>query len=322
MVPRIFFEHEVSRPFVYEPATFDCGCVQPDGITVDRAGTIDAYRACADRNRDLLDKEAEWCRENRIDVIISDIVPFAFEVAKKAGVPSAAATNFSWYTIYSEYAEEYPGFAPYLAEIRDQYAMADLLLALYPANDMGYFRKQIRVGPVGRTGTNVRDRLHSRYGVSAEKKVGLIYAGTFGMDTVPWKGLEKFEEWEFFGLYPLPGSPANFHCVSKKDFRYQDCIASADVMISKLGYGVCAECFINGVPVVYLPRSGFAEFPVLQKAVKEWGHGYLLPKDNFYTLQWQEALESVAVRERLQPMQSDGPQKCALAIESLHRNSS
>jgi hypothetical protein len=321
-VPRLFFEYEVSRPFIYEPATFDCGCVQPDAATVDVKKTFDAYSEIADRNRGMLDNEAQWCGKNRIDVIVSDIVPFAFEVAKKAGVPSVAATNFSWHTIYSEYTDQCPEFAPYLAEIRNQYALADLLLALYPSSTMSYFRNQVSVGPVGRVGRNVRSRLFSEFGVLPGKKIGLIYTGDFGMDAVLWKRLEIFDEWEYFGLYPLPGSPRNYHQISKKDFRFQDCIASADVMISKLGYGVCAECFINGLPVIYLPRSGFAEFPVLKNAVDKWGHGYCLSKDDYYALRWHEALQSVAGRERPQPMQSDGPQKCVQTIESLHRNSS
>jgi hypothetical protein len=320
-VPRRFFEKEVSRPFVYEPEAFDCGCVQLDGITVDKAKTLEAYRECADRNRDLLDKEVAWCKRRKIDIVISDIVPFAFEVAKRADIPSVAATNFTWQTIYSEYTPSYRDFAPYLSEIERQYALADLLIALYPANDMSCFGNQVQVRPVGRIGKDVRGSFNTRYGISEEKKVGLIYTGTFGMDAVPWKMLEKFDEWKFFGLYPLPGSPANYRCVSKKDFRYQDCIASADVMICKLGYGACAECFINGQPIIYLPRTGFAEFPVLQKAVEEWGHGYLLSRDDFYALRWHEALQSVAGRQRPARMQSDGAQKCVLAIENVYRSS-
>jgi hypothetical protein len=317
-VPRLFFNNEVSRPFAYEPAAFDCGCVQLDGITVDKTKTLEAYSACAERNRVLLEAEVAWCASKEIDVVVSDIVPFAFEVAKKAAIPSVAATNFTWQTIYAEYAPLYPDFAPYLSEIERQYAMADLALALYPANDMGYFANSMHVGPVGRIGINVRQRFQETYGVSAEKKIGLIYTGTFGMDALPWKQLEKVDEWEFFGLYPLPGSPSNYRCISKKDFRYQDCIASADVMISKLGYGACAECFMNGLPLIYLPRAEFAEFPVLEDAVEKWGRGYLLSKDDFYALRWRDALESVAKRERPAPVASDGARECALAIEGLY----
>jgi hypothetical protein len=316
-VPRDFFALEITRPFGYEPAAFDCGCVQPDTNTIDVRSTLAAYREIADKNRGLLDKEAAWCGKTGVDIIVSDIVPFAFDVAKRAGCPSIAATNFTWHTIYSEYSQQYPDFSPCLAEMRDQYASADVLLAMYPVNDMPYFRNQVPVGPVGRAGRNVRRRFHSEYGVSKGKKIGLIYTGNFGMGAMPWKRLEMFNDWEFFGLYALPGSPENYHHISKEEFRYQDCIASADVMITKLGYGVCAECFINGLPIIYLPRTGFAEFPVLAKAVEEWGHGYFLSTGDFVALNWREALESVSAREKPNPLPSFGARACAAEIEKL-----
>ena len=272
------------------PAEFDCGCIQTDGVTVDEEKTLSRYRDIARANARLLDGEAAWCAKNGVSVIVSDIVPFAFEVAAKAGIPSVAATNFTWHTIYEEYAARVAGFWPELDKIREQYSMADLLLAMFPANPMPYFANRKDAGPVGRVGADVRKRLLDEAGAGPDRNVGLIYAGNFGMDGVQWRALESFGDWEFFGLYPLKDAPANYHRISKQTFRYQDCVASADVMIGKLGYGTCAECFINGLPIVYLPREGFAEFPVLHAAVSDWGHGYLLSRDDFCGLNWGDAL--------------------------------
>jgi hypothetical protein len=316
-VPLEFFKREIKRPFSYEPAAFDCGCVQPDGNCIDIPGTLAAYREIADRNRSILDKEASWCGENGVTVIVSDIVPFAFDVAGKAGIPSVAATNFTWHTIYEEYTERFPGFSPWLDAMREQYARADVLCAMHPANDMAYFPKQIPVEPVGRVGSDIRGRLCSAFGIPPEKKIGLIYTGNFGMGSLPWKLLEAFDEWEFFSLYPLPGSPGNCHLVSTHDYRYQDCMASADVMVSKLGYGVVAECLINGLPIIYLPRTGFAEYPVLERAVEKWGHGYFLSKEEYCSLQWREALASAVGRGKPLPMRSTGARQCAEEIENL-----
>lgn len=319
-VPREFFTREMARPFAYEPAVFDCGCVQPDGNTIDIRKTLAAYREIAERNRGLLDKEAAWCEKNGVNVIVSDIVPFAFDVADKAGIPSVAAANFTWHTIYEEYAALHPEFTPYLSEMRQQYARADILLAMYPANDMRYFKKQIPVGAVGRAGTDVRARFCSHFGVSAGKKIGLIYTGNFGMEGMPWERLEMFDEWEFFGLYALPGASKNYHYFTTQEFRYQDCIASADVMIAKLGYGACAECFINGLPIIYLPRTGFAEFSVLEQAVKAWGHGYLLSKDDYCSLRWQKTLHDVIGRGKPSPIPSNAAARCAEEIEKQKDN--
>lgn len=316
-VPPEFFAEEIRRPFAHAPAEFDCGCRQTDGVTVDVEETLGAYRSIADRNAGLLDTEAAWCVKNGVSVIASDIVPFAFEVARAAGIPSVAATNFTWYSIYEDYAAGRPGFAPYLDKIREQYALADLLLALFPACPMPYFPAALNVGPVGRVGTDIRRRLREENGIAFDKRLGLIYTGNFGMDGAAWKDLERLGDWEFFGLYPLPGAPKNYHRIEKNLFRYQDCIASADVMISKLGYGTCAECLLNGLPIVYLPRDGFAEFPVLHAALSDWGYGYLLSKENFYSLAWSDALDVVQRRGKPAPLPSGAALTCAREIEKL-----
>jgi len=319
-VPIQFFKEEMHRPFLYEPASFDCGCIQRDGVNVDVIKTLETYGAIAEKNRTLLHGEVAWCQSNGIDLIASDITPFAFDVAHSAGIPAIGITNFTWHTIYKEYTAAHPWFAPYLDEIEKQYARADRFVALQPANDMPYAQNVVHAGIVGRIGADVRDRLYVRFGINKNNKIGLIYTGNFGMDSMDWKRLVQFDTWEFVGLYPLPGSPANYHCISKDLFRYQDCVASADIMVSKLGYGVCADCFANGLPIMYLPRDGFAEFPVLRDAVTKWGHGYYLSTNAYCGLHWHNALHAVAQSGKPQPMPATGASDAARIIEELWHN--
>jgi len=94
----------------------------------------------------MLDKEANWCRGKRHQRHCGDIVPFAFEVAKKAGIPSVAVTNFTWHS-FMRNTRRLSGIFTVLGKIRQQYAMADLLLAMFPANEMPYFEKRVDTGP-------------------------------------------------------------------------------------------------------------------------------------------------------------------------------
>ncbi len=155
----------------------------------------------------------------------------------------------------------------------------------------------------------------SAHGIKPGKQCGLIYTGAFGMESMQWKKIEEFREWEFFGLYPLGVTSANYHLLFKNDFRYEDIIASVDCVIGKIGYGVSTECMLNGTPLIYLPRQRFAEYPVLEKAIIEWGHGYRLSMDEFRNLQWKTALTKAVSRGRPLPMKSDGPMVCAGEIE-------
>lgn len=319
-LPATFFTEELKRPFSLTPLSLDCGCMQTDGVSVNIPLTLQTYRECAERNAQLLTQEVRWCHENNIHGIVSDIVPFAFDIAKAAGVRSCAITNFTWYDIYRDYVGDHGWFTPYLEQIRAQYAQADLLLAMHPSLPMDYFPQRKNIAVVGRKGQPSREQLCATLGLNPAKHLGLLYTGIFGMDSVDWKGLERFGDWEFLGLYELPGSPANFRLIQKGVFAYEDVCASVDCVISKIGYGTYAESLLNGVPLLYLPRTDFAEYPTLEQAVRHWGGGYELSVADYYALRWDGALEAVQHRPRPVPIQSDGPGSAARLIEQLFRS--
>lgn len=317
LLPEPFFHEELSRPFSHYPGEFDCGCIQTDSITVDIQKTLQTYFEIAERNKSVLEDEVRWCQENAVTGIVSDIASFPFEVAFSAGIPSAGISNFSWEDIYEPYLEKMPEFADCFETITNQYGMADLLLALYPANAMKSFNRRKEVPVVGRKGRDIKGEIIKRYSINRNKKLGLIYTGDFGMNSASWKKLESFDTWEFVGLYPIPGSPSNYHLVDKNEFAYQDISASVDLMISKIGYGVYSECLINGVPLLYLPRTDFAEYPVLEKAVKEWGYGLCLPYQDYYDLKWDKALKDIGNTRPPKRDDCNGDRICAEEIESF-----
>ena len=49
------------------------------------------------------DREAAALQETRVDLVVGDIPPLAFEAAGRAGIPSIALGNFTWDWIYAAY---------------------------------------------------------------------------------------------------------------------------------------------------------------------------------------------------------------------------
>ncbi|MBD3422522.1 MAG: hypothetical protein GF398_20595 [Chitinivibrionales bacterium] len=315
-LPKRFFDEEISRPFDFAPATLDCGCVQNDGLTVDIPATVTGYCAIAEANRSRLHAEVAWCRDHHIDGIVADTTPFAFDVAYHAALPSICVTNFTWLDIFEPYARQIPAFLPYVEEIRRQYGRTDLLLALKPAMEMGYFTRRIEAPVVAFKGKNIRSRILHTFGLHDDHKLALIYTGNFGMDSMAWERIERFEDWFFIGLYPLPGNPENYYVVEKDRFRYADLIASSDLCISKIGYGTVAICMVNDIPLMYPPRSDFAEYPVLAAAVREWGKGYAVTTEAYYSLDWQEVLARIPANAFRNPIPENGAATCARKIEN------
>jgi L-arabinokinase len=314
-LPKQFFHEELQRPFSYSSGEFDCGCIQSDGVTTDIDSTLQRYKNITQQNKQLLSDEIRWCQEHHIDGVISDITPFAFEVAHNLGVPSIAISNFTWFDIYNEYIPGHEFFLPFLDQMQMQYSLANTAIALYPSLPMNYFKNIIKVPIIGRRGKDIREKILEKYNISAQKKIGLIYVGNFGMQTARWELLERYDNWEFLSVYPLHNNPSNFHLITKDDFPYQDLIASSDVMIAKLGYGSVSECMLNGKPIIYLPRTFFAEFKILETSVTQWGGGIKLSTEEFYNLQWNNALEKAASMI-LEPVVSDGVEKTVKVIES------
>jgi len=318
-IPERFFREEIRRDFTYIYGQFDCGCVQRDGVTVDIAATARRYMELADANAGRLLREAVWAVNNRIDVIVSDITPFAFEVAAAAGIPSVAVSNFSWFDIYEPYVSMVPSFKPYVEHIGRQYGMASLLLALSPANPMRCFGRRRLMPIVGRRGIDRGDEIRARFGIGGDSRLGLIYAGEYGLAEARWERLAGFHGWEFLGLYDMPGAAPNYHVMRKGEFRYEDICASVDCVIAKLGYGVYAECRINGAPLIFLPRGDFAEYPVLERAVLSWGHGYRLEAGEFVRLAWDDALARICRRRRPRRCLDRGAKQCAERITQWAR---
>jgi L-arabinokinase len=320
-LPEAFFRKEVRRDFSYAPASFDCGCIQKDSLSIDIEKTLFTYRAIAARNVSLLESEAQWCKTQKADAIVSDIVPFAFDVAQACGIPSAAVANFTWYDIYKQYVLLFPGYQPELDKILAQYASATLALALEPAMPMTFFKKFKAVPLVGRQGRNRRAEIVKKYArgaLAADKHLGLMYFGQPGIAGLDLGKLPDFIDWEFLGISLIHDAPSNYHCVPKTDFSYQDLAASADLMICKIGYGAVTEAMIHGTPMLYLPRDDFAEYPFLDAAVRSWGGGYRLSREAFIALDWKQALAVVIKKGRPKPCRSNGAEICARAIEQLH----
>ena len=309
-----FFRRELSRPYTLLPYRFDCGCLQSDFLTVDKKSTLELYRTIAAENENTIDEMAAWCRENAVDGIVSDIVPAAFEVAFRCTIPSLAVTNFTWFSIYREYLAEYPEFAPVLENMQVQYRKAGALIALSPAMPMNCFNRLEEVPVVARKGIDRKEEILSLFGSDVKKKVAAIYIGDFGMEHTDWSRLSDFSSWEFFGLQTISDAPDNYHRIDPAQLFYPDLVASADCIFGKLGYSLLAEAMSNGTPVVFPPRTGFAEHPFLERTIMEWGGGIRLPREAFTRFEWQQALNQVEQIIPL-PVRSDGAETCAGLIE-------
>jgi hypothetical protein len=305
-LPERFFREELRRPFRLIPCELDCGSLQPDAVDVDVPGTLARYLELESGRAAAVDRFAPMLEEIGTDLVIADAPPLAFPIAKAAGLPAWAIYNFTWLDIYRPYVEKHPAYRPMMARMEADLALADAHLRIYPAMESPAAAPVEEVGLLCKLGQPRRAEFAGMFGIDPDKKWCSVYLGEFGLRGAAWEGFGRFPDWEFLGLYPLSGAPANYKYINKdKSFHYADLTASCDLVLGKLGYGLVAGCLAMAKPVLFLGRRDFDEYPMLKRVVEERGLGREVSLEAFLRLDIGEELFDLASR-RVRPMPITG----------------
>ena len=83
-----------------------------------------------------------------------------------------------------------------------------------------------------------------------------------------------------------------------RNIRYEDLVRASDVVITKPGYGIVAECIANKVPVLYTSRGEFPEYEILVRALEENLNTGYLPLNDFLEGCWEGPLRTLFGEER------------------------
>lgn len=293
-LPEGFFREELHRSYRVVPCEIDCGCLQNSTVDVDIEATLSTYAEIESRREALIAAFSARLREMEADLVVGDIPPLAFPIARAAKIPSVALYNFTWADIYRPYVGSRPRYRGMVARMEADYALADRRIRLFPHLEGGIPGAVEDVGLLCRPGMSRRREFAERLGVDPARKWALVYVGSHGLDGVAWASLSRYKDWEFMGLYPLRGAPDNYtHIVKDPSFRYADLTASCDLVIGKLGYGLVTECLSQGKPVLFLGRADFAEYPMLKALLESRGLGREIPLEAFLRVDLGDALETL-----------------------------
>jgi L-arabinokinase len=77
------------------------------------------------------------------------------------------------------------------------------------------------------------------------------------------------------------------------DFRYEDLVAAVDVVITKPGYGIIAECIATGTAMLYTSRGTFREYDVLVGAMPRFVRSRYIAQTDLLAGRWRAALEAL-----------------------------
>jgi len=293
LAEKFFFDRLGEGRIRWRPGRFDVGLVQRDSIRADVDATLEPWgKLLAQRSR-LVDEEARFLDLTRAALVVADIPALPLEAAAQVGIPSIAIGNFGWDWIYSAYRGRHQDWDSVITSIEDGYRKADLLLRLPFSEPMSIFDRQVCIPLVSEPGRKRRDWIARTSGADPTKTWYLLSFSTLEFDTGAVRKMSEIHDVEFITVLPLSWDAPNFHELDNAQIRFPDIVASCDAVISKPGFGILSECVVNRKPIIYVERTDFLEYDVLEKGIKETLQHVHLPAERLYKGEMRKALDQL-----------------------------
>ena len=316
--PEWLFRLNLAAPFAFRSRALDVGVIQEDSIRLNARATLDAYARVLEGQAAVIDEEAAFLRRAGVDLVVADIPPAAFPVARRLGVPGVGISNFSWDWIYAAYVRDLPDRAPLVEAIRAAYREADLFLRLPFHGPCDAFPVLRDIPMVARRARCPRAEVRRRLGLSADRPTVLLSFGGFDIRGIDFGQVARLHEYQFLTTQAPLQPVGNVRVVALDGLRYEDLVAQADAVITKPGYGIVSDCLANRVPVLYTSRGEFAEYACLVAGLQRFGVSRFIENADLLAGAWREALAGLLGQPRIwEDLPADGAHVAAEILEGL-----
>jgi hypothetical protein len=331
---RWIFDLTLRSPVEVQQAECDTGVVQIDSLRLDEVETV---RRAGTFYRDF---EARVERERQVltslgaRLVVGDVPPLAFAAAHAAEVPAIAIANFTWDWIYEDYEPARFGFPDLVARIRGACAHAGLFLRLpmWGGFDMAPAEATRDLPLVARR--SARDPVETRkaLGLPRDRKLVLLSFGGHGLKGLSPAAFDGVGD-DFVAV--LTGhlemsaaarqsrrSVVEFDEQALYDggWRYEDLVAAVDVVATKPGYGIIAECAAHQTAILYTSRGHFVEYDVLVREMPRYVPSQFIPQEALFSGNWRPYLEQLLARVPPPPADVGGAETAAeIVLQQLDR---
>ena len=245
---------------------------------------------------------------------MADIPPLAFAAAAAADVPAVAIGNFTWDWIYEHYDKEVSATPDLIPVIRNAYATAAMAWRLPDGGRVCLVSPRRRC-PARRTTRTPTRRAETREALKlpTDRPLVLVSFGRYGLDRVDWTRVTQQHDLAVIvtrdSVDRGPASPGageatalvdvDLEAMLNQGFGYQDLVAAVDVVLTKPGYSIIAECAANDTALVYTSRGDFAEYRVLVEAMPRLLRCAYLEQRDLFTGRWAPIVRQVLDQPRL-----------------------
>jgi hypothetical protein len=325
---RWIFDLTLKTSVDLQPVEADTGIAQIDSLRLDEAETL--RRAAAfygDFDRRVAD-EAEFLRRADAALVVGDIPPLAFAAAAAAGRRSIALSNFTWDWIYDGYDPDANGAPGLVAIVRDATAQAHafLRLPMWGGFAMAPPERVFDLPLVARKTARGRTETRRALGLPEDRKLVLLSFGGHGLKGLSPEAFASFGNdyvAVLTGHLEMSGAAARSgrgvvefdeQGLYDAGWRYEDLVAAVDIVATKPGYGIIAECAANGTAMLYTSRGHFVEYEVLVGEMPKFIRCRYIPQEELFAGNWRPYLDALLEQPKPAPARVDG---AAVAAEKI-----
>ncbi|OIO59192.1 MAG: hypothetical protein COX57_07795 [Alphaproteobacteria bacterium CG_4_10_14_0_2_um_filter_63_37] len=300
------------------PGPVDVGVVQRSAIDEDWGATRSAVESFFGPWQERIDAEVARLAPLKPEIVVSNISPLAFPVARRLGIASLALASLDWGVIYRS---RWGDVDPWVARIAQAHRDCDLRLSPPLSLPSVDFLDNRSIPLLVRSPHHNRKTVRDALGWGEGEKVALVLFGGTGQPPFELAGLAHIEGWSLAlptQLAPDPLPPNVLRVSIDQPFATPDLLLAADAVVTKPGYGVLSEAWQAGCPVVYLPRRGFPEYPMLHGWLQNHAPSALLDLESFAAGRWGTALAlATSCSTRYPPLDPSGGRVAAATVARL-----
>jgi len=312
-IPLEILRSRIEPLFEHRHSIADIGLLMHDAMRVDLAASHAEYQAFHTDWPQRVRLEADWMHSQKFACVFSDVAYLPLAAAAQAGIRRVAMCSLNWADIAQAYLADMPGMASILREINDAYATATVFLQPTPAMPMSALNNRIQIPAIAALGRNNRLRLLQKFALAATAKLVLIGFGGVAyrqegtlprIDNLVWL---VPDDW-LVGEMVTRNDVISF---SRTELEFIDLMASADVIITKVGYGSFVEACAHAVPVIYLDRPDWPETPYLASWLAEHGNAVAIDAQSLFSSQLEASLSMLWQQPRKPAIRADGATQAA-----------
>lgn len=284
---------EIVGPNVHlDRVELDPGAIEKDLFTIDQDATVAAMRQAIAGRDEFVRGELPFLKQKKIQLILADIPFIAGDIAAAAGIPIIGITNFTWDWIYEPFFEQNSD----LEEIRSSYRKIPRLLKIPFGGRTDWFKHVIDIPVIASAPRRSGEEVLASLKLEQDRPRVLISLRGGISPVGPINAAKSAPGYLFFSTTPVPANaPKNLvHFPLTKSLTFSDLLSASSIVLSKLGYGIVADCLAARKPIVWPRRFGFREDGLTHAEASRYLPMLEIPHADLFAGNWRPYLDELS----------------------------